>query len=51
MNILDFDKRSPLHLALENLDVPLIMLLLARGANANQASQDFVSPIHFAAQR
>ena len=51
VNILDFDRRSALHLALENLDTPMVMLLLAHGADVNQSSQDFVSPLHFAAQR
>ena len=51
VNMLDFDRRSALHLALENTDTPMVLLLLSYGADANQASQDFVSPLHFAAQR
>lgn len=31
MNILDFDKASPLHLALEANDLPLVELLLGAG--------------------
>lgn len=51
MNLLDFDKASPLHLALEMLDMPMLELLLSRGADVNQPNKDFTCALHLAATK
>ena len=50
-NILDFDKRTALHLAMESQSIPLVTLLLQHGADPNLSNADFVSNVHFAATR
>lgn len=51
INLLDFDKRAPLHLALEAQDLEMVEALIKRGADVNLGNQDFVTNVHFAAQR
>lgn len=51
LNLVDYDKRAPLHIALEEGDEAMVELLLASGADPNAPSQDFISCVHYAATR
>ena len=41
VSLLDFDKASPLHLALEAGDMDIVEVLLEAGADVNQPNPDF----------
>eukprot|EP00983_Pelagomonas_calceolata_P078543 1154299-Pelagomonas_calceolata.AAC.1 len=48
---MDFDKRAPIHLALEEGEESIVELLLQKGADPNAPSQDLISCLHYCATR
>lgn len=51
VNLLDFNKCSALHIALESNDTELVELLIEKGADVNQPNLDFTTCLHLTAHR
>lgn len=49
--MLDFEKRAPIHVALEEDKQEVVAMLLEKGADPNVPSQDFVSCVHYLSTR